>query len=166
MPLPLIGVLEASFWVVHLWVSVHPCMRPVSTKNSMEGISPNFDWWCSWGDRQTGWVLKVEESKSRSLQGQKVEWLIVVGRGIHIDAYYLLLFLTIVIYLIVAQCLHLTFHCVHTALYTEVCHTRLTVVFAAVTISAYILASGYVTCSIVTCLYRTLTALLSVHVRH
>ena len=35
----------------------------------MDGISLNFGWRCSWGDRWTDYVLKVASSRSRSLQG-------------------------------------------------------------------------------------------------
>jgi len=47
---------------------VRPGARPVSTISykRMNGISPNFGWWCSSGDRWTYCLFKVEGSRSRS----------------------------------------------------------------------------------------------------
>jgi len=90
MPSLPIGTVEGlCFGVVCLWVhmSVCVCVHRVSTITPewIEGFWPNliqiFCTVISWTD----WVLKVEGSRSRSLQDHIFEWVIVADGGIHIE---------------------------------------------------------------------------------
>jgi len=54
-PPPIGEAVPLCFRVARVRPSVRPGVRPVSTISykPMEGFSPNFGWWCSWGDRWT-----------------------------------------------------------------------------------------------------------------
>jgi len=76
-PLPISAAERHYVFRLFVRECVRPGVRPVITISykQVDGISQNFGWWCSWGDRRTNYILKVEGSRSRSQQGQTFEWV-------------------------------------------------------------------------------------------
>jgi len=92
MPSPPIDAAEAlHFRVVCLWMraSVRQGVHSVSmiTPEQVEAFWPNLTQIFYTMVRRTEYILKVDWARSRSLQGQIFESVVVAGGGIHINAW-------------------------------------------------------------------------------